>query len=69
MGDQHAGEVTGGIASGAVALLRPVGVDDHHPRLHAAGDLLQVPQHRVSVRGVEAGLQGETDLHVTQGVP
>lgn len=69
VGDQHAREVTGGVASGAVAFLRPVGVDDHHPRLNAAGDLLQVPQHRLPVRGVEAGLQGEADLHVTQGVP
>jgi len=65
VGDQHAGEVTGGIAPGAVAFLRPLGVDDYHSRLDAAGDLLQVPQHRVSVRGVEASLQGETDLHVT----
>lgn len=69
VGYQHSGEVPRGIASRAVALLRLVGVDDHHPRFDAAGHLLQIPQHRVLVRGVEAGLQGQADLHVTQEVP
>lgn len=69
MGDQHSGEVPSGVASGTVALLRPVGVDDHHPRLDAAGYFLQIPQHRVPVRDMEAGLQGQADLHVTQEIP
>lgn len=69
VGDQHSGEVPSGIASRTIALLRPVGVDDHHPRLDAAGYLLQIPQHRVPVRDMEAGLQGQADLHVTQEIP
>lgn len=43
VGDQHSGEVPSGIAPCTVALLRPVGVDDHHPRLDAAGHFLQIP--------------------------
>jgi hypothetical protein len=29
---------------------------------------LQVSQHSVPLRGLEEGLQGEADLHVTQGI-
>ena len=65
VGDQHPGEVEGGVASGPAALLRPLGVDHHHPRLDAVGDILQVPQHRLLVRGLEKSVQGEAYIHVT----
>lgn len=49
VGHQHAGEVQGRLASHTAPLLRPVGVDHNHARVHATGNILQVPLDCVSV--------------------
>lgn len=66
VGHQHAGEVAGRLAPDAAQLLRAVGVDHHHARVHAAGHILPVPLHRVPVRDMEALVQDQAHVrHVT----
>lgn len=67
VGHQHAGEVPGRLAPHTTALLRPLGLDHHHARVHAAGYLLPIPFDRVPVRDMEALVQGETVVRVTTG--
>lgn len=63
VGHQHAGEVPGRLASHTAALLRPVGLDHHHARVHAAGHILPVPLHRVPVRDMEKVVQNQAVVH------
>lgn len=65
VGHQHAGEVPGRLASHTAALLRAVGLDDNHARVHAACHILQVPLDRVPVRDMETFVQNQTVVHVT----
>jgi len=64
VGHQHAGEVSGRFAPHTASLLRPVGVDHHHARVHATGHILQVSLDRVPVRDLEAIVQDQTVVHV-----
>lgn len=64
VGHQHAGEVAGRVPPHPAALLRPLGLDHHHARVHATRHLLPLPLHRVSLRDLEAGLQDEAHVHV-----
>lgn len=47
VGHQHAGEVQGRLPPNTATLLRPVGLDHHHARVHAAGHILPIPLDRV----------------------
>ena len=50
---QHAGKVSSGSEAGSPRVFRRVGLDDHHPRVNAAGHFLQIPLGHLPVRGVE----------------
>lgn len=62
---EHAGEVAGGRESRSAKVLRTVAVDHHHEREHAARHLLSVPLDGGALRDLEAVLQGEAGLRVT----
>lgn len=67
VGNKYAGEVAGWISPSPTSFLRSVGLDDHYTRLHAAGDILQVPFNCLSLRNLETGLQNEASLYVATG--
>lgn len=56
VGHQYSGEIEGGVPPDPAALLRSLGVDDHHSRLYASRYLLQISLHGMPVRDLEEGL-------------
>lgn len=54
---EHSGEVSRGGSPGPSSILRSVGMDHHHPRVHAIGYILSVPLGHMPVRDMEDVLQ------------
>jgi len=57
VGGEQAEEQPGGVPSAAHAVLWGVGLDHHHTHNNAAGGVLPLPVHRLSVRDLETRLQ------------
>lgn len=54
---EHSGEISRGCSSGSSAILRSMGMDDYHSRVHAIGYILSVPLGHMPVRDMEDLLQ------------
>lgn len=63
MDGEHSGEVTRGGSPGPSSILRSVGMDHHHPRVHAIGHILSVPLGHMLVRDMEDVLQMQIEQH------
>lgn len=61
---EHIPKITTIDKPGSARLLRPLDLDSHYTFVEPVGDLLSIPQYRVSDRGFEAGVQNQTDLYV-----
>lgn len=57
MGGEQAEEQPGGVPPAAHAVLWGVGLDHHHAHINAAGGMLPLPVHRLSLRNMETRLQ------------
>ena len=57
MDSEHPGEISRWSSSRAFTILRCMGMDDHHARVYAAGNILSVPLGDMSVRNMEDVLQ------------